>query len=92
MAQALRVRPTEPKDAPFEELGTTRNVSRDGVYFVTPRKDYYEGMRVFVTLPYHSPLNPLNHEHLGQVSRVDRLENGQMGVAIQLLSSIDKKP
>lgn len=92
MAQAMRVCPSDPKDAPFEELGTTKNVSRDGIYFVTQRKSYYEGMRVFVTMPYHSPVNPLNYEYLGQVSRVDELGNGQTGVAVSLLSSSDKKP
>lgn len=90
MGQSLRVRPSDPKDAAFEETGTTKNVSRDGVYFVTERESYYLGMRLFVTLPYHSPINPLNHEYLGQVARVDDLGNGQHGVAVRLLSSADR--
>ena len=90
MGQSLRVRPSDPKDAPFEEIGTTKNVSRDGVYFATQRSSYYLGMRLFVTLPYHSPINPLNHEYLGQVARVDDLGNGQYGVAVRLLSSADR--
>jgi hypothetical protein len=89
MGQSLRIRPSDPKDAPFEETSTTKNVSRDGVYFLTQRDSYYMGMRVFVTLPYHSPVNPLNHEYLAQVARVDELENGQRGVAVRLLSSAD---
>jgi hypothetical protein len=91
MGQALRVRPSDPKDVSFEEIGTTKNVSRDGVYFLTQRESYYLGMRLFVTLPYHSPINPLNHEYLGQVARVDELGNGQHGVAVRLLSSADSK-
>ena len=92
MGQSLRVRPSDPKDPPFEETSTTKNVSRDGVYFVTQRGTYYLGMRLFVTLPYHSPINPLNHEYLGQVARVDDLGNGQHGVAVRLLSSADRNP
>jgi hypothetical protein len=91
MGQSVRLRPSDPKDVPFEEVSTTKNVSRDGVYFVTPRADYYLGMRLFVTLPYHSPINPLNHEYLGQVARVDELGNAQRGVAVRLLSSADNK-
>jgi hypothetical protein len=90
MGQALRVRPSDPKDTPFEEIGMTKNVSRDGVYFSTQRENYYLGMRLFVTLPYHSPINPLNHDYLGQVARIDELENGHRGVAVKLLSSADR--
>ena len=85
MGQSLRVRPSDPKDVFFEEIATTKNVSRDGVYFLTQRETYYLGMRLFVTLPFHSPINPLNHEYLGQVARVDELGNGQHGVAVRLL-------
>jgi hypothetical protein len=91
MGQSLRVRPSDPKDAPFEEIGTTKNVSRDGIYFVTQQESYYVDMRLFVMLPYHSPVNPLNHEYLGQVARVDELGKGQRGVAVRLLSSADTK-
>jgi hypothetical protein len=91
MAQPMRVCPSDPTDAPFEEIGTTKNVSRDGIYFATKRKDYREGMRVFVTMPYHSPINPLNCEYLGQVSRVDEVGNGQKGIAIRLLMSTGHK-
>lgn len=91
MGQSVRIRPSDPKDAAFEEISTTKNVSRDGVYFVTERENYYLSMRLFVTVPYHSPINPLNHEYLGQVARLDELGKGQRGVAVQLLSSADNK-
>jgi hypothetical protein len=52
MKQALRVRPLDPKDGSFEELGTTKDFSQGGVYFVTQREVYYEGMRLSVTVPY----------------------------------------
>jgi hypothetical protein len=93
MRQSVRVRPSDPKDVPFDEIGTTKNVSRDGVYFLTKRESYYLGMRLFVTLPYHSPpIDPLNHEYIGQVARVDDLGDGQRGVAVRLLSSADRDP
>lgn len=91
MNQALRVRPAEPKDGHFEEVGTTKNVSQHGVYFVTQRDVYYKGMRLFVTVPYHSPASQGNYEYFGQVDRVEELGNGQRGVAIKFLPSAPKK-
>jgi len=51
MKQALRVHPLDRKDGSFEEQGTTKDFSQDGVYFVTQREVYYEGMRLSVTVP-----------------------------------------
>jgi hypothetical protein len=86
MKQALRVRPLDAKDVSFEELGTTKNVSQGGVYFVTQREVYYEGMRVSVTVPY-SVTGTQNYEYNGKVTRVDELGNSQRGVAIRFVSS-----
>ena len=86
MKQALRVRPLDPKDGPFEELGTTKNVSQGGVYFVTQREVYYEGMRLSVTVPY-SATGTQNYELHGKVTRVEELGNSQRGVAIRFVSS-----
>jgi PilZ domain len=90
--QSLRIRPTDPKDGTFEELGTTRNVSQDGIYFASKREVYREGMRLFVTVPYHSPLSPQNYEYLGQIARIDELGNGERGIAIKFLSSANRRP
>ena len=92
MKQSLRIRPTDPKDGTFEELGATRNVSQDGIYFVSKREAYREGMRLFVTVPYHSPLSPQNYEYLGQIARIDELGNGERGIAIKFLSSANRRP
>ena len=91
MKQALRVQPVEPKGRPFEEIGTSKDVSQNGVYFVTQREVYCEGMRVLVTLPYHAPYSFQNYEYAGQVARVEELANGQRGVAIRFLPSSYKK-
>ena len=91
MKQPMRVRPTDPKDGVFEEIGTTKDVSQDGAYFLTKLDVYHEGMRLFFTLPYHAPRSEQNYEYLGQVARVDVMENGQKGVAVKFLSTTNKK-
>ncbi len=89
IGQPLKVRPTDPHDVPFEETATTKNVSRDGIYFLSKNKTYRAGMRVFVTLPYHFPRDPHDVEYLGQVARIEVLPDGNLGIGIQLLSSIN---
>ena len=92
MKQALRVRPLDKKDGSFEELGTTKNVSQGGVYFVTAREVYYEGMHLSVMVPY-SATGTQNYEYHGKVTRVDELGNNQRGVAIRfVLSTAMKSP
>lgn len=86
MKQALRVRSLDRKDGSFEELGTTKDVSQGGVYFVTQREAYYEGMRVSVAVPY-STNSSQNYEYHGKVTRVDELGNNQKGVAIRFVPS-----
>lgn len=90
MKQGMRVRPSNRKDGLFEEIGTTTNVSQDGVYFVTQRGDYSAGMRLFVTMPYYSPTSQQNYEYAGEIARVDDLGNGQRGIAVRFLSSSKK--
>jgi hypothetical protein len=90
MKQGLRVRPSNPKDAQFEEISTTKDVSQDGAYFVTELDSYYEGMRLFVTLPYYAANSPQNYHYLAQVARIDDLENSQKGIAVRLLSAATK--
>jgi len=92
IGQSLHIRPSDPKDPPFEETATTKDVSRDGVYFLTGRAGYYLGMRLFVTVPFHSAGDPMNKYYLGQVARVVELTSGQWGVGIQLLSSLASPP
>jgi hypothetical protein len=86
MKQALLVRPLDPKEGSFEELGTTKDVSQGGIYFVTQREVYYKGMRLSVVVPY-SASGAKNYEYHGKVSRVDELGNGQRGVAVKFVSS-----
>ena len=80
----LRIKSAEPAPARsksryghVEELQTTVNISRGGLYFTTSLEHYYEGMRVMVT----SPFPP----EIGEVVRVEQLADGCLGVAVQFL-------
>ncbi len=87
MGQPVKLASSDPRGEVFEDIETTKNVSVEGLYFISQRTSYHEGMRLFVTLPYHSPLDSRNREYLGQIIRVEPLEGGQRGVAVQFLSS-----
>jgi hypothetical protein len=91
IGQPLKVRPSEPRDTHFEETSTTKNVSRDGIYFLSKNKSFYEGMRLFITVPFHLPSDPLDQEYVAQVTRIENLPDGNRGIAIQLLSSVGMK-
>jgi hypothetical protein len=91
IGQPLKVRPSEPRDGHFEETSTTKNVSRDGIYFLSKNKSFYEVMRLFITVPFHLPSDPLDQEYVGQVARIENLPEGNRGIAIQLLSSVGMK-
>jgi hypothetical protein len=88
IGQSLKIRASDPNDAQIEEINITKNVSRDGIYFVSPIAAYAEGMRLYVTVPHHSPREPQDREYLGQVVRVERLPEGQNGVAVQFLAEV----
>ena len=87
IGQPLKIRPSDPKDPQFEEINTTANVSRNGIYFVSRIASYHEGMRLFVAVPHHLPHEPQDREYLGQVVRVDALLDSRWGIAVQLLST-----
>ncbi len=88
IGEPVRLIPSTPHGERFEEIGTTSNVSREGFYLLTKREHYQEGMRLLVTLPYHSPRDRRDCDYLAQVVRVELLDDGQRGVAVQLLSSL----
>jgi PilZ domain len=92
IGQPVKLRPSGPRGESFEEICTTKNVSREGFYFFTKREHYHEGMRLLATLPYHAPDDLCNREYIAQVVRVDLLDGGQRGVAVQLLSSLTTTP
>ena len=89
LARPMRVRPSEPRDDHFEDLPTSVNASKHGIYFISRLSNYYKGMRVFVTFPYTSPHDPMNSEYLAEVVRVDTLPKEKFGVAIDLKMSVN---
>src|SRR5579872_801866 len=89
IARPVRVRPSEPRDDHFEDLPISVNASKTGIYFTTRLRSYYPGMRVFVTFPYSSRHDPMNCEYVAQVVRVEKLENGKTGVAVNLKMSMN---
>ena len=88
IAQPVKLIPSLSNGEFFEEIGITRNVSREGFYFLTERDHYQEDMRLLVTLPYHCPRDRSDVVYLAQVVRIELLDDGQRGVAVQLLSSV----
>ncbi len=82
LSEPVLVRPCDPRYP--EEVCTTANVSRSGVYFVTTTKHYYVGMNVIVALNFGP--EDLNHrEQIGDIVRIDELARGKRGVAIRIL-------
>jgi hypothetical protein len=89
LARPMRVRPSEPRDDHFEDLPTSVNASKHGIYFVTRRSNYYKGMRVFVTFPYTSAHDPMTSEYLAEVVRIDTLPNSKFGIAVDLKMTVN---
>ena len=82
LSEPVRIRPCDPQFP--EEVCTTVNVSRSGLYFVTSTEHYSVGMNVVVTLNF-GPDDPIQREQIGDVVRLDRLEDNKWGVAIRIL-------
>jgi PilZ domain len=82
---AARVRPVDPSNGNFCDVLYTVNASRKGLYVVTTNEYYQKGMRVRVTFPYDSAHDSVTaSEENGEVTRIERLDDGRIGVAIQL--------
>jgi hypothetical protein len=82
VSRPVLARPSDPQYK--EELETTINASRDGLYFKTHAKHYYVGMKLGVTIGY-APHDPCNASSFGNVVRIDRLNDGSLGVAVRIL-------
>ena len=89
LARPMRVRPSEPRDDHFEDLPTSVNASKHGIYFVSRCSSYYKGMRVFVTFPYTSAHDPMTSEYLAEVVRIDALPKDKFGIAIDLKMTVN---
>ncbi len=92
ISKPIRVRPSSPGDRQFDEIRLTMSASPDGLYFTTWRDFYYRGMRVFVTFPYYSSVNPSGCDYIGEVLSVDSLSHYRRGVAVRFLGTINQVP
>jgi hypothetical protein len=82
ISESVLICPCDPEYA--EEVCTTLNVSRTGLYFATTTDHYYPGMNVIVTFDSRSA-NPMPQQYIGDVIRLERLEDSKWGVAIRIL-------
>jgi len=82
LSEPVLIRPCDPLYP--EEICTTANVSRNGLYFVTTTKHYFVGMNVILTLNF-GPDDPIHREQIGDVVRVEELDEEFCGVAIRIL-------
>lgn len=83
--RVVRVRPSEPGVTDFDEVLPTQNAAQDGIYFISKNVRYKEGLRLFVTFPYSDAPGAINQESLGKVVRVEELDHGRRGIAVQIL-------
>jgi len=81
IARPVYVEPADPDGARFEEVHTTRDLSRSGFFFVTEKGSYRPGMQVHAIPSFGC----LNLEYVGEVVRVEQLPEGGVGVAVRLL-------
>lgn len=88
LARKLRVRPSDAYEDNFEEIATSINVSKRGIYFQTELPSYRVALRLFVTYPFTSLNDPMKTEWLGEVVRVDNLPGNKHGIAIHLHNRI----
>jgi hypothetical protein len=88
LSKMLRVRPSEAHDEHFADLPLSVNVSKSGLYFHTHRRDYYKGMRLFVTFPFTFANDPMNCEYLAEVVRTENLPNDRCGIAVHLIMTV----
>jgi len=74
----VQIRQMDPPHG--EAVGTTQDLSRDGLYFVVRSRDYKVGMRLRLTLP------DAKSEFACEVVRTERLPNGGQGVGVIRMS------
>jgi len=72
---------------PFEEVGRSVDVSRDGLLFVAARTGYWKGQKLDVTFPYSNAAAALNQAQAAEVVRVTEMPAGGFSVAVQFLAA-----
>jgi CheY-like chemotaxis protein len=70
----------------FQEVGTSVDVSRDGLLFLAGRSGYWVGQPLDVTFPY-TPSSGINTSQKARVARVFLRPDNKYGVALQFLAA-----
>lgn len=84
IALPVHLRPFDARYADIEDVGQVIDFTRDGLYFRTPMPHYFLGMRLIVTFPYGEKVSA-HRRILATVVRMDRLEDGNRGIAVRVL-------
>jgi hypothetical protein len=79
-----RLRPFDPRYGQLEEVQSTLDFTREGLYFTTWLEHYCLGMFVLVVFPDSSAAS-VRLECLGKIVRLERLADGRLGIAVQFL-------
>jgi hypothetical protein len=87
VALLIGVRPYNADSSCFEQIHTTANVSRDGIYFTYAHGTYGVGMHLLVTCPYSGSRTEGEGE-LARVLRADSRADGSSCVALIYVRSI----
>src|SRR5205807_2184861 len=82
----IQVRQAAESASEAGDVCITQNISRGGLYFRSGLLTYREGMRLTISFLRHSGLFALNSKHMGQIVRVDQIEDGLVGVAVRLVA------
>ena len=80
----VRVRGINVTDGAVDEVSTTIDVSRAGILFISPNREYSRGMEVAVTFPFSTAPTALHAEQPGRVVRVLETSEGRYAVAVAL--------
>jgi hypothetical protein len=82
LSESVLICPCDPEYP--KEVCTTLNLARNGLYISTTAEHYFPGMNVIVTFNFGSD-NSMQQEYIGDVVRLERLEDHKWGVALRIL-------
>ena len=80
----VHVRPFDARFIDIEDVGKVVDFTRNGLFFVSCMPHYLVGMRLIVTFPFGERASA-HHRFLGSVVRLENLDGGQSGIAVQFL-------
>jgi hypothetical protein len=82
----IQVRQAAESASEVRDVCITQNISRDGLYFKSGLLSYREDMRLTISFLRDSDFFAASASYVGQIVRVDKIEDGRVGVAVRLVS------